>query len=147
MTNREVLVVEVDTNLSAGRVVRVLDRIAEERGHYPERLRMDNGPEFIGSTMAAWSEVHGVALAFIQPGTPTQNSFVERFNRTYRTEVLDLYVLTAWMRSERQQRVSLASTLKSGPMIPRGHASDRVCPPALRLLQNFQPRVSTHRWR
>jgi len=93
--NREVLAVEVDTSLPAGRVVRVLDRIAEERGHYPEKLRMDNGPEFISSTMAAWSETHGVVLEFIQPGKPTQNSYVERFNRTYRTEVLDLYVFNS----------------------------------------------------
>jgi putative transposase len=93
--NRVALAVEVDTSLPAGRVIRVLDRIAEERGSYPEKLRMDNGPEFIGSTMAAWSEAHGVALQFIQPGKPTQNSYVERFNRTYRTEVLDLYVFNS----------------------------------------------------
>lgn len=72
---------EVDTSLPAGRVVRVLDRIAEERGSYPEKLRMDNGPEFIGSATAAWAEAHGVSLEFIQPGKPTQNSYVERFNR------------------------------------------------------------------
>ena len=50
--NREVLAVEVDTNLPAGRVVRVLDRISEERGCYPENIRMDNGPEFIGTGYA-----------------------------------------------------------------------------------------------
>jgi len=90
--NREVLAVEVDMSLPTGRVVRVFDRIAEERGHYPEKLRMDNGPEFIGLIMAAWSEAHGVALEFSQPGKPAQNSFVERFNGTYRTEVLALCV-------------------------------------------------------
>ena len=90
--NREVLAVEVDTNLPAGRVTRVLDRIAEERYCYPERIRMDNGPEFISSAMAVWAETHGVELDFIQPGKPTQNSYVERFNRTYREEVLDLYI-------------------------------------------------------
>jgi putative transposase len=52
--NREVLAVEVDTNLPAGRVLRVLDRVAEERGRYPEKLRMDNGPEFASTAMAAW---------------------------------------------------------------------------------------------
>ena len=93
--NRSVLAVEIDTSLPAGRVVRVLDRVAEECGSYLEKLRMDNGPEFLGSTMAAWSEAHGVALGFIQPGKPTQNSYVERFNRTYRTEVLDLYVFNS----------------------------------------------------
>ena len=93
--NREVLAAEVDTNLPAGRIVRVLDRIAEERGCYPERLRMDNGPEFIGTVMAAWAAEHGVALDFIKPGKPTQNSYVERFNRTFREEVLDLYIFSS----------------------------------------------------
>jgi len=93
--NREALAVEVDTNLPSGRVVRVLDRIAEERGSYPEKLRMDNGPEFAGTVMTAWAEEHGVDLVFIQPGKPTQNSYIERFNRTYREEVLDLYIFNS----------------------------------------------------
>lgn len=41
--NQEALTVEVGTNLPAGRVIRVMDRIAKERGCYPEKLRMDNG--------------------------------------------------------------------------------------------------------
>jgi putative transposase len=90
--NREALAVEIDTNLPAGRVARVLDRIAVERGSYPAKMRMDNGPEFAGTVLAAWAEEHGVALEFIQPGKPTQNSYIERFNRTYREEVLDLYI-------------------------------------------------------
>ena len=41
-------------------------------------------------TLAQWAEEHGVHLGFIQPGKPTQIAFMERFNRTYRTEILDL---------------------------------------------------------
>ncbi len=92
--NREILAVEVDTNLPAGRVIRVLDQVAEQRGVYPEKMRLDNGPEFVGAAMAAWAEEHRVSLEFIQPGKPTQNSYIERFNRTYREEVLDLYVFS-----------------------------------------------------
>lgn len=82
--NREALSIEIDLNLPALRVVRVLDRIAANRG-YPVMLRMDNGPEFISLALV-------VKLEFIQPGKPTQNAFIERFNRTYRTEILDFYL-------------------------------------------------------
>lgn len=89
--NREVLAIEIDLNLPAARVVRVLDRIATTRG-YPERLRMDNGPEFISGQLAAWASVHGILLDFIKPGRPMQNGYIERFNRSYREAVLDQYV-------------------------------------------------------
>ena len=88
--NREALAIEVDLNLPAPRVIRVLDRIVAWRG-YPEKMRMDNGPEFISAVLAEWADDNNVVLDFIQPGKPTQNSYVERFNRTYRTEILDMY--------------------------------------------------------
>ena len=53
---------------------------------------MDNGLKFISATLASWAEEHGIALEFIKPEKPTQNSFIERFNRTYRTEILNMYV-------------------------------------------------------
>ena len=111
--NREILAIEVDLNLPAARVIRVLDRIAEQRG-YPEKMRCDNGPEFISIALAGWAEDHGVHLDFIQPGKPTQNSYVERFNRTYRDEILDLYLFSSltevrdltneWMKKYNEQR-------------------------------------------
>ncbi|HAU5601088.1 MULTISPECIES: IS3 family transposase [unclassified Citrobacter] len=102
--NREALSIEIDLNLPALRVVRVLDRIAANRG-YPVMLRMDNGPEFISLAQAEWAEKHAVKLEFIQPGKPTQNAFIERFNRTYRTEILDFYLFRtlneAWEITEK----------------------------------------------
>ena len=53
---------------------------------------MDSGPEFISTTLADWAQEHAVDLEFIQPGKPTRNSYIERFNRTYRYEVLNMYV-------------------------------------------------------
>ena len=91
--NREALAIEVDTTLPAARVIRVLDRVTAWRG-CPAKLRLDNGPEFVSVALADWAETHGVELEFIQPGKPTQNSFVERFNRTFREEVLDFYVFS-----------------------------------------------------
>ena len=89
--NREALAIEVDLNLPAERVIRTLERIVAWRG-CPAKLRMDNGPEFISLKLATWAEDNSVELEFIKPGKPTQNSFIERFNRTFRDEILDYYV-------------------------------------------------------
>ncbi len=89
--NRQALAIEIDLSLPAARVTRVLDQLVEQRGH-PKQLRSDNGPEFISVKLAEWAESHGVHLEFIKPGKPTQNSYVERFNRTYREEILDAYI-------------------------------------------------------
>ena len=89
--NREALGIEVDTSLPAERVVRVLEQITDWRG-LPKRIRVDNGPEFISSKLALWCEEKGVTLQFIQPGKPTQNAYIERFNGSFRRHVLDAYL-------------------------------------------------------
>lgn len=65
--NREALSIEIDLNLPAQRVVRVLDRIAANRG-YPIMLRMDNGPEFISLILAEWAEKHAVKMELNRHG-------------------------------------------------------------------------------
>lgn len=89
--NRETLAIEIDLNLPAPRVIRVLERAVAWRG-LPGKLRMDNGPELISAALAEWADEHGIKLEFITPGKPTQNLYVERSNRTYRDEILNMYV-------------------------------------------------------
>ena len=81
----------VFTSLPAARVIRVMEHLAEVRG-LPATIRFDNGPELRSQAFTEWCAAHRVALRFIPPGTPSQNAFVERFNRTYRHEILDAYV-------------------------------------------------------
>lgn len=88
---REILDIVIDTSIPAGRVVRVLDQIASWRG-YPKAIRCDNGPEVTSQIFVDWCKEHGVEIRYIQAGKPNQNAYVERFNRTYRTEVLDAYL-------------------------------------------------------
>lgn len=89
--NREALGVEIDYSLSAQRVTRLLDRLVEQYGK-PERLRTDNGLEFISRALQDWCSAKEVALHWIEPGKPTQNAYIERFNGTFRREVLDAHV-------------------------------------------------------
>ena len=111
--NREVLAIEIDLNLPAPRVIRVLERAIAWRG-YPKKLRMDNGPEFISTALAEWAEIHAIQLEFTKPGTPTQNAYIERFNRTYRDEILNMHVFKTltevreltgnWVREYNEER-------------------------------------------
>ena len=89
--NREVLNIETDTSLPTARVIRCIEAIGEIRG-LPEMIRVDNGPEFISSKLDMWCKENKIQLIFIQPGEPTQNAYIERFNGTFRRDVLDAYV-------------------------------------------------------
>ena len=92
--SRECLALEVDSSLPGQRVVRVLDRLATDRG-LPEVLVIDNGPEFTGKTLDLWAYEHRVHLHFIQPGRPIQNAFVESFNGRFRDECLNQHWFTS----------------------------------------------------
>lgn len=88
---REALAIEADTSISAKRVVRILDKIIEQRGK-PTTIRTDNGPEFTSQELEFWCKEKGITMQFIQPGRPMQNGYIERFNRLYREAVLDAYL-------------------------------------------------------
>ena len=110
---REALGVVPDTSLPAARVVRELEQIGSARG-LPARIRIDNGPEMLAQIFTDWCENNGIELAYIQPGKPNQNAYIERFNRSFRNELLDPYLFTslsqvremsaAWMISYNEER-------------------------------------------
>lgn len=92
--NREALWIEVDTSLPAERVIRVLEMLITWRG-CPRQIRMDNGLELISHRLERWAEQHKIVLTHIQPGKPAQNACIERFNRTFREDVLDAYLFSS----------------------------------------------------
>ena len=130
--NREALAVEIATSLPGGRVVSVLEQLVAIHGA-PRAVRCDSGPELISEAARDWSERRGVALHFNQPGEPNQNAYIERFNRTYRREVLDacLFASLADVRAETEAWLTTYNT-------ERPHDSLGEVPPL-----TFLPRPTT----
>lgn len=89
--NREVLGMEISPNIPGIRLVRLMQEIVDWRGK-PSQIRVDNGPEFRSAVFTVWCESEGIKIHYIQPGKPTQNAYIERFNRNFRQEVLNAYL-------------------------------------------------------
>jgi transposase InsO family protein len=85
---RRCLGCHVARSIGSGEVARFLEQLFSKHGR-PRLLRSDNGREFIAESLGEWLKQHKVEPVFIEYGSPWQNPFVERFNRTMRDEVLN----------------------------------------------------------
>ena len=84
----ECLAIRVARKLKATDVIDVLSDLFILRG-VPEHVRSDNGPEFVAKAVQAWITAVGARTAYIAPGSPWENGFVESFNARLRDELLD----------------------------------------------------------
>ena len=110
---RECVAIRAKPRLSGHDVADALDLAVRERGK-PVSITVDNGSEFAGKVMDAWADARGVHLAFIRPGKPTENAFIESFNGRLRDECLNIELfhtmaevngkLAAWRQDYNQHR-------------------------------------------
>lgn len=100
--SRMALWTEAHESISAKTLTEILDEVVKWRG-VPQYIRCDNGPEFIANKLKDWAQKHGVKLRHIQPGKPSQNGLVERLNKTFRVECLNLH----WFSSMKELNESI----------------------------------------
>jgi len=92
--NREALWIDPGYSYPSQHVVRALEIVSVDR-KLPHQIRVDNGPEFLSKTFLNYCNKNGITIKYIQPGKPTQNAYVERFNRLFREDVLDAYIFSS----------------------------------------------------
>ena len=85
--SRECLAIRVGRRLGSTEVIDVLTALFISCG-IPAYTRSDNGPEFIATAVKAWITTLGAKPAYIEPGSPWENGYVESFNGKFRDELL-----------------------------------------------------------
>jgi putative transposase len=91
---REALAMEAERRIDADKVVEVLEAIVSAQGRRPELVRCDNGPEMTSAALRDWCRFSRIGAAFIEPGSPWENPFVESFNSRVRDELLSVEVFS-----------------------------------------------------
>ncbi len=122
--SRESVQIAVDFGINAPYVSRLLDQAAQFRG-YPKSIRTDNGPEFTSRAFVAWTQLHNIEHILIEPGSPTQNAYIESFNGTFRDECLNEH----WFTALPQARYEIALWRADYNEV-RPHSSCNRTPPA-----------------
>jgi hypothetical protein len=84
----ECLAIRVERSLKSADVIDVLSDLFILRG-VPGHVRSDNGPEFVAKAVQEWIGAVGAKTAYIMPGSPWENGFIESFNARLRDELLD----------------------------------------------------------
>jgi transposase InsO family protein len=97
---RECVAILVAFSIRAEDVIALLRKVFRHRGA-PEFLRSDNGSEFTAEAVQAWLEAHHAGPAFIAPGHPWENGFIESYHDKLRDECLD----REWFESLAEARV------------------------------------------
>lgn len=102
--SRECLEIEIGQSLKGEDVVRVMERMKLVRGNLPQRIKVDNGSEFISKALDKWTYENQIVLDFSRPGKPTDNAFIESFNGSFRDECLNVH----WFLSIEDAREKIA---------------------------------------
>ena len=96
---REALDVLCERRIDADRTVGRLERLVADRGA-PAHLRCDNGPELTANALRDWCRFSSTGSAYIEPGSPWQNPYVESFGSRIRDELLAVEQFTCLIEAQ-----------------------------------------------
>ena len=85
---KECLAIKVNRKITSSDVIDTLADLFIQRGS-PMFIRSDNGPEFVSEILRQWLQELGVQTAYIEPGSPWENGYIESFNGRFRDELLN----------------------------------------------------------
>lgn len=120
----ECLAICISRKLKAVNVIDVLSDLFILRG-VPDHIRSDNGPEFVAKAVQEWIAGAGAKTAYIEPGSPWENGYIESFNARLRDELLNGEIFY----SLREAQIVIESWRRHYNTI-RPHASLGYKPPA-----------------
>lgn len=123
---RECLLIHVARTIRASDVVKLLQSIMETQKRKPKFIRSDNGGQFAGHAVIAWLQQQSVGPAFIDPGCPWQNGFVESFHGKFRDECLN----REWFTSM-QEAAIVIEHWRQFYNAKRPHSALNYLPPAI----------------
>ena len=149
---RECLAIRVARKLGATDVIDVLADLFIARG-VPAHIRSDNGSEFTAGTVKGWITGIGAKTAYIEPGSPWENGYVESFNGKLRDELLACEIFNTlaeaqvlierWRKHYNTARPHSALGYRppapeviicGAPRPPRGHAPTGSAQPSVAML-------------
>ncbi len=131
--SRECLAIRVGRQLRAADVINVLSDLFILRG-VPGHVRSDNGPQFAATAVKSWIRGVGARTAFIEPGSPWENGYVESFNGKLRDELLTTEVFNTLAEAK-----VLIEQWRRHYNTVRPHSSLRYRPPAPEVLLTPSP--------
>ena len=125
---REVLAIRVARRLNSNDVIDVLSDLFILRG-VPGHIRSDNGPEFIAKAPRAWITAVGAQTAYITPGSPWENGYIESFNARLWDEFLNGEIFYPCKRPKSSSKPGAASITPSARIhrSATGHQRPRYC--------------------
>ncbi len=122
--SRECLSIRVNRRLRSSDVIDALADLFILRG-LPAYIRSDNGPEFIAEALRHWLKELKVQTAYIEPGSPWENGYIESFNARLRDELLNGEIFYT-----REEAKAVIETWRRHYNTVRPHSALRYQPPA-----------------